>query len=59
MKFGDAEKGMSCSKLKPRATLNFQSMRMLRWMLDIRKVVKIRNEDIRVRARVINVREKM
>ena len=34
-------------------------MTMLRWILGIRRVEKIRNEDVRVRARVINVREKM
>ena len=34
-------------------------MRMLRWMLGIRRVEKSRKEDIRVRARVINVRVKM
>ena len=32
-------------------------MRKLRWMLGIRRVEKIRNEDIRVRARVINASE--
>ena len=33
--------------------------KMLRWMLGIRRVEKIRNEDIRVRVRVLNVREEI
>ena len=34
-------------------------VRLLRWMLGIRRIEKIRNKNIRVRARVINVKEKI
>ena len=32
---------------------------MLSWMMEIKRIEKIRNEDIRARAGVVNIREKI
>ena len=34
-------------------------MRMLRWMMGIKQIEKMRNEDIRVRAGVANISQKI